>query len=162
MQKEHSGGVNHAGLFRVPGEWSDDQRFAVKIEHFDFDSIDSVDDLVREELATKGTVKHLLKKMVALELNKARTETLVTVLGKIKDASDSGLAVVQISCACGMLFISGETDQAYADRFGISKQAFQQGVEGYREALGLRQTRTMRDENAKDLMRLSNYRRPSL
>jgi hypothetical protein len=162
MPKEHSGGVDNGALFRVPGEWIEDQRFAVKIENFNFDALDSIDDHIRQELATKGSAKSFVRKLVALDLQKARIETLVSVLGAIKDAADSGLAVVQISCACGMLLTAGETDDYYAAQYGISKQAFQQGVEMYRKRFGLRQTRIMRDQEARDLMRDSNYRRPTI
>lgn len=157
MTKEHAGGV-HTGLFKIPAEWANDQRTAVRIEYFDFDSLDTIDDLIREELARKGTVRALFKQILACEIAKARSEAAVKVLSHIIEEEDSGLAACQLAFACGMTILMKKTMTEVAASYGISKEAMQQGVDRRCEDLGLRKTRTMRDDDARQLMSLSNFR----
>jgi hypothetical protein len=143
----------------VPGEWCEDQRFAVKIDVLDFDGLDSIDDHIREELAKKGTAENFIRKLIAFELQKIRSETVVALLSQIITANDSGLAAVQLCFAAGMMLTADKSGTDYASEYGISKQAFEQGVEHYRAELGLGQTRVMRNKEARDRMSLTNYRK---
>lgn len=158
MPKEHAGGVSNAGLRKIPAEWSDDKRSAIQIEFFDYEALDSLDDLVREELALKGTVKHLFKKLVGFEVAKAKTEAAVGVLSHIIHEEDSGLAASALSFACGMMLLAEKTMTEVAAEYGITKQDFQQIVDRKCEELGLRKTRTMRDEEDRQHMSFANFR----
>jgi hypothetical protein len=70
-----------------------------------------------------------------------------------------GLAMVQLGISAGILLATEMTGPQWAAKFGISKQAVEEGVEGFRDGLGLRQTRANRDDAARERMRQSNHRR---
>jgi hypothetical protein len=158
MSKEHSGGVDNGGLFRVPAEWHEDQRHAVRIENFDFSKVDSFDDLVREEIALTGSARRIFDKMLALEASKVRGEVVIAVLSEIIQAKDPRQACLCLAIASGMMLTAEKSGPAHAKDLGLSKQDIQQGVEFYRRKFGLRKTRTTRDEKSRDLMRQANYR----
>ncbi|HWN09736.1 MAG TPA: hypothetical protein VNO50_10795 [Pyrinomonadaceae bacterium] len=158
MAKEHAGGHLPPGVFRVPVEWSEDKAQAIQIEVFDFEHLDSLEDQVREHMAAGKPVSDLVKRLARLWMCKEKEEIISKLLSVIIQSKKPGLAATQLAFAAGLYVTASVTGPELAKKHGISKEAFQQGVERLREELGLRQTRTMRDQKARDTMRQTNYR----
>jgi hypothetical protein len=146
-------------LARVPLEWIGHEAHAIAICQFDFEELDSLDDRIREELREHGTAEPFLREWVRREEQGCRAEIVNAVLAMIVTSKKPGLAAVQLGFAAGVLLTSQKTGPQWAKEFGVSKEAFQEGVDSFRKKLGLRQTRFERDEAARECMRQSNYRR---
>ena len=157
MSKEHSGGPYPPGYFRVPVEWSEETASAIAIEQFPH--VDEAEDLVRERLAQGQPLAPLILSLARRWLERDREEILVKLLSLILSSKKPGLRAAQVAFAVGLYVTAEKSGTELAREFGISKEAWQQGVERVREELGLRQTRTMRDPAARATMRSSNYRR---
>jgi hypothetical protein len=158
MPKEHSGGATPPGLFHVPSEWIQDQATAVRIENFDFEGLDSLDDKIREELALHGSCAGFFRRMVALAVDETRSEITVAILDQVLHDPNFKRAAIECGFACGMLATAGKSGTEYAKDFGVSKEAFQQGIKSRADKLGLRKSATMRDAIACGHMRQANIR----
>lgn len=159
MPTEHAGGAVPEGMFRVPVEWSDEKATAIAIESFNYDPLDQLEDEVRERIRLGQPLGPYMEGVAREFMEREREEILVKVISLIVGCKKPGLRAVQIAFAAGLYFTSEISGSELAKQFGISKEAFQQGVEKVRSELGLRQTRTMRGAAARDAMRRSNYRR---
>jgi len=171
MASEPAGGQLPPGLFRVPVEWHLDQAQAVQIDHFNFEALDRVEDEIAEtiakELPSAGPsearclaekLSRLMRRQARSQIESEREEILLAILSFVIGGKKPGLRAVQLAFAAGLYETTSRTGPALARQHGISKEAFQQGVEACRRQLGLRQTRTMRSARARQTMREANYR----
>jgi hypothetical protein len=131
----------------------------VAVEHFDYGALDDVDGLLLEALAEKGTARELLEELVEEEVRSRRADLVAAVMVEITQSAEPLKALYQIAFACGSMATGGLTESEVAARFGISKQAMQQGVRRFEESLNLRKARFMRSEGSRRLMRSRNFRR---
>lgn len=138
--------------------WSEES-FAVPIQQFNFDAIDSPEDFIKEQIAAKKPIGPVLQAWANSIAEHKQAETVRAIMTLIVAAKKPRQRVDEIAFACGMLLAEGETIISMAKKHGISKQAFQRGVVTVCESLGLRKTRTMRGEEAKETMANTNYRR---
>jgi hypothetical protein len=140
-------------------EYHDGIKVRIAITHFDIEQCDSIDDLVREELEQKGTVIGLIERMVEYRMEAERAEVISSLISIIRKAKRPDLALTQAAFAAGIIL--KKTGTELGGSFGVSKQAFNAGVKKYGKKLGMRQTRIMRDDDSRDLMRLTNHRNES-
>jgi hypothetical protein len=110
-------------------------------------------------LLQRGTAELFLRAWLRMELQDYRMEVANALLAVIVSSKKPGLAAVQLGFAAGVLLTSQKTGPEWAREFGISKEAFQEGVDHFRKVFGFRQTRFVRDDAARECMRQSNYRR---
>lgn len=142
-------------------EWHEDRAEAIPITHFDFGSLDSVEDQIRQHLAD-GSLREFLGLWLESELSRDRAETINRILSIPVTSKKPGLAVIQLGFAAGLLLAAEKTGTQWAKEFGISKEAFQEGVDFYRRELRLRVTRYTRDQDARENMRVKNFRHPRI
>lgn len=131
--------------------FADGKRVPVSTGHdresveFDYDGADPV---VREILAR-----------AELDAQKRACAAVSSVLAVVLDAERPKLVASQIAAGVGMFLLEGVSEQVLADRFGISRQAFQQGKKRLMKELDLkRPTRAMK-RNPK-VYSGTNYRPP--
>jgi hypothetical protein len=113
----------------VPIEWRKDSAFVIASEEFKY--ADPTESIIREALAA-GRLEAALEEILEERADAIRAEAINRILG-----------------------INGSD---VAKKFGITKQAVQQGVDRFCKEVGLRKTRAMRDEDAREKMSNSNYR----
>ena len=158
MCKDHAGGAVPEGMFRVPVEWAEEIAHAVSVDQFNFEGLDRIEDQILEEIQQGRSVAGFIKGLAEQFMIRERLEVCSKLLALITTHRKPGLAADQLACAAGLYLTADIPWPALAKKHGVSKQAFEQGVERYRETLGLRKTRTMRDDQARHTMRQSNYR----
>lgn len=140
-------------------EWSaDDHAANIQIEHFDFSSLDSLDDRIREELEEHGTARHVVEQLMSFHRDDGRREGMMTVIALLWPKKKAYLALRQLAFAAGLNILAGKTGPELAAECGVSKQDFKQGADRFRKELGLRRTRTMRQEDGCEKMKLTNFR----
>jgi len=157
MPKEHAGGLERNGHTCIAVDWQDDQPFAVKIEYFDYEALDRLEDLAREALA-KGRLKEFLDGYVATQTEGLRCTVVKKVLDHIIHCKRPKFKVICMAIAAGHGTAMARTEEEWAADFGVSKQDLQEAVETEREEFRLRKTRLMRDEEAREKMRTGNFR----
>ncbi len=143
-----------------PGKWEDDTIEIHPVFHFDFceidfDSMDKCEDLIKEAVMSKRPFMPMLVGVIEQLSMKRLTYALMMIL----EAKKPRTMTHQFVCAAGLQLEDGKSAEEIALSYGISKQAFQQGVQRIKKKLGLRQTRTERSDAAKEKMRLCNYRK---
>jgi hypothetical protein len=153
--------VEPEAIGRIAVEWRDDRPIPIPITHFDFDSLDPIEDQVRQHLAD-GTLRDFLSGWIERELTSDRAETINRMLSIPITSKKPGLAVIQMGFAAGILLAAEKTGTQWAKEFGITKEAFQEGVDCYRRELRLRVTRYTRDDSARQNMREKNFRHPRI
>lgn len=142
------------------GKWETETFEVHPVYHFnhdeiDFANMDKCEDIIRDAVVTKEPVMPM---MVAI-VETLASQRMAFALAMVMDAKKPRMAIHQIICAAGLALEYGKTEQDYAKSYGVSKQAFQQGVERMRDKLGLRKTRAGRSDEAKAKMSLCNYRK---
>lgn len=155
------GGAVPAGLAAVAVEWHDDQPVAVPVAHFDFDSFDSLKEIVLEVLAEGGDIEPILRSWMKREAFELKREGMVLALSELITSEKPGQAAAQLAFATGLDVTLGLSGVDLAKKNGIRKQAFFQGVERFRARFFGRLIRlNQRDAEARQKMRLRNYRHP--
>ena len=89
-----------------------------------------------------------------------RCEVIVALLSLIAESRRPNVAAYAIGFAAGIDY--GLSGPQIAKKLGISKQDFQVSVRKYSELLGLRKSRCMRSEAARQKMKLCNSTRKHL
>jgi len=133
----------------------------VSVVQFNYDDLDSVEDIIREHVAHNRPVLPIINSMIQDSVRAELGRVLPRIFSFIWQAKKPRLVCNQIAWATNMLGGSERSISDYAREAGISKQAFKQGAQRICRDLNLRQTRTMRDDAARDKMRKSNYRHRS-
>jgi len=135
-----------------------EKSFAVPIQHFDFDRIDSPEDFVRERIAQGKEITPLLHAWAKHLAEHEQAKTVRALIALVIQAKKPRQRIDEIAFACGMLATEGATCESLGKKHGISKQAFQNAVEKVCDTLGLRKLRTMRSDEARAKMRKANFR----
>jgi hypothetical protein len=148
--------IPSAGL-QIGVEWHEEKPTQVPISHFDFSDMDSLEDTVRELLKEGKPLGPLFHRLQYDQACEERGAAVRSVLAEILSADKPGLHAWAIAFAANMT--TGQTLEDIAERYGQSKQAFQERVEIVSEKLELRKTRTMRSDEAREKMRMCNSRR---
>jgi hypothetical protein len=129
----------------VPIEWRKDSAFVIASEEFKY--ADPTESIIREA-----------EEILEERADAIRAEAINRVLEFIITAENPALEAHRIALAGGLGLILGINGSDVAKKFGITKQAVQQGVDRFCKEVGLRKTRAMRDEDAREKMSNSNYR----
>jgi hypothetical protein len=140
----------------IPVEWKADVPFAVPTEEFKY--VDRPRDLILEALRAGKAIEPVIDELIEEREDAIRAETVNRLIEWILSADNPALAAWQAALAGGLTVILGKNGSDVAGMFGISKEAVQQGVDRFCKELGLRKTRAMRDDEAREEMSRSNYR----
>jgi hypothetical protein len=138
-------------------EWHDDRPVRVPIVNFNFDSIDPLEDQVREALR-QGRLKMFLDGYVAYQTEEVRRDAIDALVSQVINAEKPVLKLICFAYAAGAMAALKRTMEQWGKHFGVTKQDIQQGVDDVRESFKLRQNRTMRNEEARETMRQANFR----
>jgi hypothetical protein len=128
-------------------------------DSFDFDSLDSLEDRIKEAIAKGEPVAALVAQLVDMEANERVNEAIAAVVGYIADAEKPRLAADHIAWISGMRIRQGESLPAIAKRHGVSKQAFCQSALKLAAILHLKPARAMRSEPGKAMMAKRHFKR---
>lgn len=152
--KEHAGGTP-----TVHVEWQEDHPIAIPTEEFNYGMIDRPADHILEAAKSGGDVEGIILRVLAEGEGKIREETVNQVLGYIICSDKPRLACYALAFTCNLSIVENLTPAEAARRCGVSKQDVYQAVDRVCAKLGLRKTGWMRDEEAKERMSKSNFRR---
>ncbi len=160
MPKELPGGSLPPSFFRVPVEWSNDQATAIRIEHFDFESLDSLSEQAAEIVEAGGNLKAFLEAYLTLRKYEFRCEGMMAVLAEILERPDYQRAAVELAFATGLNVTLGLSGPELAKHFKVTKEALFQGIERVRRKFGgALMCGNQRDGAAREKMRARNWRR---
>lgn len=138
-----------------PVEYDDhDQPHAIATSPFDFPT-DAIEDQVAEALKAGEPITPIIQDALRHEEVAIGSEAIRRMLAWVMSQPRVTLALYQISFAAGIL---EQTGPELAKKMGVSKQAFQQGVDRCADELDLRKTRVMRGDESRTKMQLSNFR----
>jgi hypothetical protein len=127
---------------------------------FDFDSLDSEEDQIKELQATGKTLSQIIQMKVKDSMERERATAICAVLILIQGqlGPEKRMMMIDIvSYACNFSLINGDTMESIAARHGISKQAVRNQVRDIKQQLKLC-SRVERSEEGKTNMRNSNFR----
>jgi hypothetical protein len=156
---EHSGGTPKIGL--VPIEWNEGVSFELTpVFEWDPRSLDHFSDLAAEYREHGGDPKELLMRVLEPELQQLLATALRRMLGLIRHSKRPALAVDQLAWICGLSLMENVSLGKLAKSHNMSKQAFEQGADHYRQILTLR-SQSARSEKARENMSRRNYRHQS-
>ena len=102
----------------------------------DLDAIDDLNALAREAIANGG-IETFIEQNVAQRAVALRCEAIMSVLSSIMHARRPKLAAWQIAFAAGLDLTENKTGPQCAAMFGMTKQAWFQGVDKIRKQLGI-------------------------
>lgn len=155
--KEHSGGAPDVGY--IPFDSWDEQAVAVPIQHFDYAALDKPEDFIIEAVKKGEDIKPLLAAIIERSSALRCAVKISCLIALIIEAKQPRMVAHQLMWATGMTTMDGEPGAQLAKRYGVSKQAFQQGADRICEKLELKPCRNMRDEKARQNMSKRNYRK---
>jgi len=138
--------------------WNEES-FPVPIAHFDFDSLDKPADFIKEAIHKNQDIEPILESLINRIAAIRSASKIAILLGLILEASKPRMVAHQLVWGTGMTALDGAGSTELGKKYGVSKQAFEQGALRICEKLSLRMTRNMRSEEAKDTMRKRNYRK---
>lgn len=139
-----------------PIEWHDDVSTPIAITQPQIE--DSLEDRFREALRSgRNGLRAILRELVDEEVAAARIDTIHALIAEIIESKDPRKKAIYLAIAAGMPIGLTKTLKEWADVLGVRKQCVQQGVEDVRARYRLRKNRLMRDEEARDHMRLANF-----
>jgi len=153
----HGGFLADGSLPFSPKEWDDDESSHVAVQLPDTD-LDRVEDFAREALISENFRDFVSNLKLTLQ-RRAQAEALMMLFTALEKFQNRLMALDALKYLCGAAALSGQDQTSYAKKYGVSKEAVHQYVKKWREILRMRQTRTMRTEQARENMRLRNYRR---
>ena len=130
----------------------------VPVTEWQPDSIDKVGDVIAEQRHKGIDLTPLLLCGTIPEINAAVARAVWKTLATIRSAPNRALAVDQIAWASGLSLFENTNLSALARLHGLSKQAFQQGAEQYREVLPGMRSQSARTDEAREKMSLRNFR----
>jgi hypothetical protein len=121
-------------------------------EPFNFDTMDSIEDEIREAMAKGQSLSELIKRIVEVEAAERANEAVAAVIAHIADSAKPRLAADHLAWISGMRTTQGQALPALAKRNGVTKQAFSQAAVKLADALGIRPARQMRSSKAREAM----------
>lgn len=155
MPAEFSGGTPDVAF---DAHSDDEPAHAVQVEQFDFNSLDSLADLIRDCEVTGEQPWNVVREIFRDDIDALVLEGIRTYRDILAPSSRRKMAEAQLEWAIGESLVHDTKSLSeLARRFGVSKQAFVQGAEQYRELLGIR-AQTKRTDDAKRRMSRNNIR----
>lgn len=133
-----------------------------RVEQFDYDSLDSIDDRIREALKNGESVVVLVGQLIDYETSERVAQAISSVICYIADAEKPRLAADHVAWISGMRIRQGQSLPQLAKKHGVSKQAFCQAALRLAKLMGIKQTRAMRSESAKAMMKIRHYKKTKL
>jgi hypothetical protein len=130
----------------------------IAVTDFPFSILDSPAQIVIEAVHKGWNVEQILGEIIAIENSRAVSQALSRIILSILEVKNPLAYISQIGFAVGAFAISGESIPVLAKRHGMSKQSFQQGVRRVCECFEIGPNRSMRSQEARENMRLSNWR----
>jgi hypothetical protein len=121
-------------------------------DSFDFDSLDSLEDRIKEAIAKGEPVAALVAQLVDMECSERVNEAIAGVLCHIADSRKPKLAVDYLAYACGLRMTQGVSGEALARKHKIRKQAFSQAALRLIKKLGIPPSRSMRSAKGRESM----------
>lgn len=150
---------HHNGRTCLPVEFDEeDNCHPVAITHFDFTGLDTLAGEAKEAL-THGRFDEFVETLHRQMIHEVRKEVLIQLWGFASKFDNPFMGIDVARFISGTSNLEGETIVTLAKKWGVSKEDIQQHCERGRKLLGMRKTRTMRDEKARTNMRMRNYRR---
>ena len=159
--KEHSGGSPVVG-YEIPLQNWDEESFPVPVEQFNFDSLDRPEDFIVEAVKRGESISELLSSIVNRVAAIKSATKIAALLSLILESKHPRMVVHQIIWVTGMTLLDGAPITELAAKYGVTKQAFEQGAMRVCEKLDLRPSRHMRSEEARENMSKRNSRRAKL
>lgn len=159
----------------MPLEWNNGQPVPIAIQHFDFEALDSPEDIAKELLSAGhslaealeeraiallkfGTAAQLTRLMPRLQAQ-FRDAIVADTLSYLASSDNAKLDVQLLSVAIDLSHMQGAKVPDVCRAFGIRKQAGYQRLERLLAAHGLTHLRTdRRSPEARARMRRRNYR----
>jgi hypothetical protein len=133
-------------------------------EDFDFDSIDSEEDQIRQMLKDGATAEEIVRKFGRGFIEREVEKGLCVILAIIQRHERPMFFLDQLCWHIGVALSNGQSVIDLARKYGISKQAFTQATKRSVKKLCLpkksTKTRTQRDLNARQNMRAA-YTKPN-
>lgn len=155
--KEHSGGTPDVGYISLDKFESDS--FSVPIQHFDYDRLDSPEDILIETVKAGGDVALVLRCIIERVSATKTASKMAALISIFLESQNPRMIAHQIVWATGMTLLDGAPITELAAKYGVTKQAFEQGAFRVCEKLDLRPCRNMRDKNARETMSKRNFRK---
>ena len=124
----------------------------VPTEGFDWDSLDSVEDLARDALKTPGGIEALIAELAEEFADDRASCAIGKLVCLIADHHEPKLAIACLALTAGMNTDDGIGGADIARKFGVTKQAVSQYSLRLRAALGLKPARGQRPLAARQNM----------
>lgn len=132
---------------------------AVQVTEFDPSSLDSPEDIMREMLESGKTVEQIMS-VIGLDVIEAEVAKKIAIIFAIVQTHKRPMLFIdQICWHTGAALANGMSLLRLAEKYGQTKQAFEQSSARAVAKLRLRKTRTQRSAAAKQNMR-SAYCKP--
>jgi len=131
----------------------------VGITRFSYEGLDGLRERLLEVLESpEGRIDVVIEEWLRGQEPAICAEVCNRLLGYIITARKPRLAAYQLCFAAGLDLTLGLDMAKVARRCSVTKQAMQQGVDRFAKELGLRKTRSMREEESRETMRQRNFR----
>ena len=131
-------------------------------EDFDFESLDSIDDMVDELRAAKKSVVPLFNELLKREDSTARTETVAALISYIIDKDNPRQRVAALGWVSGLSTMMDISAADLAERFGVSKQAWCALANEVCDILKISPPRSIRSELGREEMSKSHFKRTKI
>ena len=128
-------------------------------EDFDFESLDSIDDMVDELRANGRSVLPLFQELLKREDSSGRCAAVAAFVGYIMDTDKPRQTTWALAWCSGMTVMEGKSAAECAARFGVSKQAWCAMANDLCEKLGIQPPRSIRSELGREEMSKSHFKR---
>lgn len=155
----HDTGLLPEGLAR---QWDEDGTSnLIQTTPFDFDRIDTLESVARDALTVPEAFPAFVVRLRHSIERRCQAELLLCLLGILDKFKNKSLAIDCLKYVGGIAALEGMDMPRIAEKHGVSKEAVHQCSMKVRTLLKIRRTRTMRDDSARENMKLRNYRRVS-
>lgn len=160
--RHHPGGLLPDGTLREARD-SDDEDFSpLGITAFDFAELDKLEDFAKEALEIPNGFPAFVQRLKQSLVQESQVEMLMQLFGAVQKFENEALALDVLRDCSGLGALLGMDGVKYAAKWGISKEAWQQHREKMRRIFGVRKSRTLRSDQARENMRLKNYRKATI
>ena len=128
-------------------------------EDFDFESLDSIDDMVDELRAGGRSVLPLFQELLKREDSAARCEVVNCIISYILDKEKPRQRAATLGWVCGLSVMLDIPAAKLAERFGVSKQAWCALANEACDLLKISPPRSIRSELGREEMSKSHFKR---
>lgn len=144
--------------YNIEGFWDFDAQCPAV--GFEFGILDSPEDKIKELIASGKSFDDAFRILAELNERRFMREAVLRIISVIINSQKPGLKADQVAWVYRLHVISGKTIPELAEKHGISKQAFQQGVKRTEIELGHKPSPSSRPESARKHMSARHYQKP--